>query len=78
MRARGGLSMKRLLGAVRYTALGSLTARFGWNAKDVEVGRRSIVRTIDGQLKFIGYGGTVTMTRRKGFWHKVRRLLRVW
>ena len=78
MRARGGLNMRRLLGAVRYTALGSLTALFGSNARDAEAERRSIVRTIDGQLKFLGYGGTVTMPRRRSLWRRVRRLLRVW
>ena len=78
MRARGGLSMKRLLGAVRYTAPGSLTAQFGSNAKDVEVARRSTVKTINGQLKFLGYGGTVTMPRRRSLWRRVRKLLRVW
>ncbi len=78
MKVRGGLSVKRLSGVVRCIALGSLTALFGLNARDAEVERRSTVKTIKGELKFLGYGGTVTMPRRKSFWRKVRRLLRVW
>lgn len=70
----GLLNARRLSAVIRQMVRGSLIAFEQRSAGDAAVGGRSKTMKVEGSLIFLGYGGTISMPkRRRSWWRRLRR-----